>query len=191
ALEVRHLQRTEVREAQEPFSAGQKGSSAMPHKRNPVTSEQICGLARVVRSNAQAAFENVALWHERDITHSSVERVILPDSCILLDYMLHVISRIIEKMHVYPENMMKNLGLTNGLIFSQSVLLRLTEKGMKRDEAYAAVQRCAMEVWQTKREFKEALKADLMIASRLNDAELDALFDLKKSMKSVDYIFKN
>src|SRR5512140_1481135 len=148
ALEVRHLQRTEVREAQEPFTKGQKGSSAMPHKRNPVTSEQICGLARVVRANAQAAFENIALWHERDISHSSVERVILPDSTILLDYMLAKATDLIKNLVVYPDRMARNLELTGGLVYSQRLLLLLIDKGAQRKESYEAVQRNAMASWR-------------------------------------------
>src|SRR5207247_3528966 len=148
ALEVRHLQRTEVREAEEYFSEGQKGSSAMPHKRNPVTSEQICGLARVVRANAQAAFEDIVLWHERDISHSSVERVILPDSTILADYLLNKTTNLIEKMVVYPKRMLENLNLTKGLVFSGQLLLDLARKGASREQAYLWVQRNAMRVWE-------------------------------------------
>jgi adenylosuccinate lyase len=191
ATEIRHLQKTEVLEAEEYFSKGQKGSSAMPHKRNPITCERVAGLARVLRGNAQAAMENISLWHERDITHSSVERIIIPDSCILLDYMLGLFTDIVDKLIVYPENMKKNLELTHGLIFSQSVLLALTKKGMKREDAYAAVQKYAMEVWQSKKSFKDVLKSDNNITKYLNDKELDELFDLKKSIRNVEYIFKN
>src|SRR5207253_7609354 len=155
ALEVRHLQRTEVREAQEPFSAGQKGSSAMPHKRNPVTSEQICGLARVVRANAQAGLENIALWHERDISHSSVERVILPDSCILTDYLLERTNRLIDGLVVYPQQMAKNLGAMRGVIFSGQLLLELTRHEITREEAYRLVQRNAMRVWDEEADFRQ------------------------------------
>ncbi len=190
ATEIRHLQRTEVLEAEEYFSKGQKGSSAMPHKRNPITCERVAGLARVLHGNAQAALENVALWHERDITHSSVERIIIPDSCILLDYMLATFTDIIDKLIVYPENMKKNLDLTHGLIFSQSVLLALTKKGMKREEAYAAVQKHAMDSWQSKKNFKELLQSDSAISSYMKKNDWDELFDLKKSMKNVDYIFE-
>lgn len=200
ATEIRHLQKTEVLEVEEYFSKGQKGSSAMPHKRNPITCERVAGLARVLRGNAQAAMENISLWHERDITHSSVERIIVPDSCILLDYMLGLITDIIDKLIVYPENMQKNIELTHGLIFSQEVLLALTKKGMKREEAYAAVQKYAMEVWRTqpktdeplahKKNFKEALKSDSNIMKYLSNSELDELFDLKKSIRNVDYIFE-
>jgi len=190
ATEIRHLQKTEVREAEEYFSKGQKGSSAMPHKRNPITCERVAGLARVLRGNAQAAMENVALWHERDITHSSVERIIIPDSCILLDYMIVTFTGILEKLIVYPENMKKNLELTNGLIFSQSVLLALTKHGMKREDAYALVQRYAMEAWESRRSFKELIQSDRTIALFLKPKELDELFDLKKSVRNVDFIFE-
>jgi adenylosuccinate lyase len=190
ATEIRHLQKTEVLEVEEYFAHGQKGSSAMPHKRNPITCERVAGLARVLRGNAQAALENVALWHERDITHSSVERIIIPDSCILLDYMIATFTEIIDKLIVYSENMKKNLELTNGLIFSQSVLLALTKKGMKREDAYATVQRYAMDVWQSKKNFKDLLKSDATVMKVLNNGEIDELFDLKKSIKNVEYIFE-
>ncbi|HTK82749.1 MAG TPA: adenylosuccinate lyase [Bacteroidota bacterium] len=190
ATEIRHLQKTEVLEAEEFFSKGQKGSSAMPHKRNPITCERVAGLARVLRGNAQAALENVALWHERDITHSSVERIIIPDSCILLDYMIATFTDVVDKLLVYPENMKKNLELTHGLVFSQSVLLALTKKGMKREEAYAIVQRNAMQSWQTKQDFKQLLQCDGSIAAYLPTDEIDELFDLEKSIKHVDYIFE-
>jgi len=193
ATEIRHLQRTEVLEVEEYFAKGQKGSSAMPHKRNPITCERVAGLARVLRGNAVAALENVALWHERDITHSSVERIIIPDSCILLDYMISTFTRIVNELVVHPQNMMKNLGKTRGLIFSESVLLALTKKGMKREDAYAAVQKLAMEVWSGEtetRDFKDVLKSDKTISRFLGSRELDELFDLKKSIRNVDYIFK-
>lgn len=190
ATEIRHLQKTEVLEAEEYFSKGQKGSSAMPHKRNPITCERVAGLARVLRGNAHASMENVALWHERDITHSSVERIIIPDSCILLDYMIVTFTEVVDKLIVYPENMKKNLELTRGLIFSQSVLLALTKKGMKREDAYAAVQKHAMDVWQAKKSFCEVLKQDTAILSYVKEKEIDELFDLKKSIKQVDYIFE-
>jgi len=190
ATEIRHLQRTEVREAEEYFSKGQKGSSAMPHKRNPITCERIAGLARVIRGNAQAGLENVALWHERDITHSSVERIIIPDSCILLDYMIGTFTDILDKLIVYPEIMKKNLELTNGLIFSQSVLLALTRKGMKREEAYALVQRYAMEVWESGKHFRKLVQSDRTITSFVDGKELEELFDLKKSVRHVDFIFE-
>lgn len=190
ATEIRHLQRTEVLEAEEYFSKGQKGSSAMPHKRNPITCEQISGLARVLRSNAQAALENVALWHERDISHSSVERIIVPDSCILLDHMLTKFSDIIDRLLVYPDNMKKNMDITHGLLYSQPVLLALAKKGMKREDAYRIVQKHAMDVWQSKNSFKEILAADPEVSALISAAELDEAFDPKKSLQHVDYIFK-
>jgi adenylosuccinate lyase len=189
AVEIRHLQRTEVLEAEEYFSKGQKGSSAMPHKRNPIVSERITGLARVLRGNATAALENVALWHERDISHSSVERVIVPDSCILLDYMLAKTSDLIENLLVYPERMMENLNRTNGLTASQSVLLALTKKGMKREDAYRVVQRNAMKTWDTGTPFRELLGKDRDITKMLSDEELDEMFDLKRSVRHVDTVF--
>jgi adenylosuccinate lyase len=190
ATEIRHLQKTELLEAEEYFSKGQKGSSAMPHKRNPITCERVAGLSRVLRGNALAAMENVSLWHERDITHSSVERVIIPDSCILADYMLTTFSDIVDRLLVYPENMKKNLELTNGLIFSESVLLALTEKGWKREDAYRIVQSVAMQVWETKQDFRELLKKDKEMENVFKDGEIDDLFDLKKNLKQVDYIFE-
>ena len=189
ATEIRHLQKTEVLEAEEYFSKGQKGSSAMPHKRNPITCERIAGLSRVLRGNAVAAMENVSLWHERDITHSSVERVVVPDSCILLDYTMALMTDVIDRLIVYPENMLKNLDRTHGLIFSQSVLLALTKSGMKREDAYLHVQASAMEVWQSGKSFRDLLRENPGIRDRLSPAELDALFDLKKSTSNVDYIF--
>lgn len=190
ATEIRHLQRTEVLEAEEYFSKGQKGSSAMPHKRNPITCERVAGLARVLRGNAHAALENIALWHERDISHSSVERIIIPDSCILLDYMIATFTAIVDTLLVYPEQMKKNLDLTCGLIFSQSVLLALTRKGMKREDAYAAVQHEAMKVWEARSDFKKALGASPAIMAVLSESDLDEIFDLKKSIRNVDYIFQ-
>jgi len=190
ATEVRHLQKTEVLEAEEFFSKGQKGSSAMPHKRNPILSERVAGLARVLRGNALAAMENMPLWHERDISHSSAERVILPDSCILLDYMLAMFTKIIDTLLVYPENMQRNLDLTHGLIFSQSVLLALTKAGMKREDAYETVQRTAMEAWRTRTSFRDLLKTDAKVTAVLNNKALDELFDPQKSLKHVDYIFE-
>jgi len=190
ATEIRHLQKTEILEVEEHFSKGQKGSSAMPHKRNPITCERVAGLARVLRGNAHASMENVALWHERDITHSSVERIIVPDSCILLDYMIATFADIIDTLLVYPENMKRNLELTRGLIFSQGVLLALTKRGMKREDAYAAVQRDAMEVWQSKKNFRDVLELDGTIGAYLRTADLDEIFDLKKSLRNVDYIFE-
>jgi len=190
ATEIRHLQKTEVLEAEEYFSKGQKGSSAMPHKRNPITCERIAGLSRVVRGNAVAAMENVALWHERDITHSSVERVIVPDSCILLDYMLDQFTKVVDKLIVYPENMRKNIDKTHGLVFSQSVLLALTKKGMKREDAYRIVQSHAMNVWQDGKSFRTVLEADPEVKKFLNGKELDDAFDGTKSVKHVDYVFE-
>lgn len=191
ATEIRHLQKTEVLEVEEYFSKGQKGSSAMPHKRNPITCERIAGLSRVLRGNAVAGMENVALWHERDITHSSVERVIIPDSCILLDYMLHHFSKIIENLLVYPENMKNNLEKTHGLVFSQSVLLALTKKGMKREDAYRIVQEHAMKVWEDRTaRFEEKIAGDVEIMKFLNKKELEEIFDLKKNVKYVDMVFK-
>ncbi len=190
ATEVRHLQKTEVLEAEEYFSEGQKGSSAMPHKRNPITCEQIAGLSRVLRGNAQAAMENVALWHERDITHSSVERIVVPDSCILLDHMLVKMTNVLDKLLVYPENMKRNIDITHGLVFSQPVMLALTKKGMKREDAYKIVQRNAMEVWKSKMNFREVLLSDPYVAAALTDAELAEAFDPTKGLQHVDYIFK-
>lgn len=172
ATEFRHLQRTEVLEVEEFFSAGQKGSSAMPHKRNPITGERLSGLARVLRGNAQAALENVALWHERDISHSSVERIILPDSCTLLDYMLAKLDQLVDGLIVYPENMRRNLELTHGLYASQAALLKLTEKGLERKTAYEAVQRAAMKTWQTKIPLAETLAAESEVASHLSPEEI-------------------
>ena len=190
ATEIRHLQKTEVLEAEEYFSKGQKGSSAMPHKRNPITCERIAGLSRVLRGNAVAAMENVALWHERDITHSSVERVIVPDSCILLDYMLDQFTKVVDKLIVYPENMRKNIDKTHGLVFSQSVLLALTKKGMKREDAYRIVQSHAMNVWQDGKSFRTVLEADPEVKKFLNAKELEDVFDGTKSVKHVDYVFE-
>lgn len=189
ALEIRHLQRTEVREAEEPFAAGQKGSSAMPHKKNPVTCEQICGLARLVRSNAQAAFENVALWHERDISHSSVERVILPDSTILIDYLLSKTTWLIAGLVVNVERMKRNLNNTKGLIFSGQLLLDLAAAGMLREDAYRLVQRHALKAWQAESDFQQAIQQDSEIARHLTAAQLAETFDLKRQLQNVDAIF--
>lgn len=189
ALEIRHLQRTEVREAEEPFAAGQKGSSAMPHKRNPVVSEQICGLARVVRANAQAAFENIALWHERDISHSSVERVILPDSTILADYLLDRTTWLIDGMTVSPERMRRNLELTRGLIFSGQLLLDLAAAGMLREDAYRVVQGHAMRCWQEEGDFQAAVTADEEIAKYLTRGQIQASFAVERQLKNVGAIF--
>lgn len=189
ATEIRHLQKTEVLEAEEYFSKGQKGSSAMPHKRNPITCERIAGLSRVLRGNAQAALENVALWHERDITHSSVERIVVPDSCILLDYMIGLTIGVIDKLLVYPDNMKKNIELTHGLVFSQPVMLALTTKGMKREDAYRIVQKNAMDVWESKKNFRELLNGDPEVTALLSVKDLDEAFDATKSLRFVDYIF--
>jgi len=190
ALEVRHLQRTEVREAQEPFTKGQKGSSAMPHKRNPVASEQICGLARVIRANAQAAFENIALWHERDISHSSVERVILPDSAILLDYLLAKTAWLVEEMPVFPERMRRNLDLTRGLIFSGQLLLDLAAAGMLREKAYKVVQGHAMKAWEEEGDFRAAVEADAEIRAVLAPDQIARAFSLERQLANVDRIFE-
>lgn len=190
ATEIRHLQRTEVLEAEEYFSSGQKGSSAMPHKRNPVVSEQMCGLARLVRGNAFAAMENMPLWHERDISHSSVERVIGPDSSILLHYMTRKMTRLVDQLIVYPENMKKNLEKTGGLVFSQNVLLALTRKGARREDAYLMVQRNAMRVWQEGGNFLKLLEKDAEIKKYLSSKELEKAFDLKSQLRNVDKIFK-
>ncbi len=189
ATEVRHLQRTEVREAEEYFSEKQKGSSAMPHKRNPVTCEQISGLARVVRSNAQAAFENVALWHERDISHSSVERVILPDSTILTDYLLQKATNLIDTLLVYPKRMLKNLESTGGLVFSGQLLLDLAEHGMSREDAYRLVQGHAMRAWKEDLNFRELVLNDPEITARVPRQQLEQAFDLQRQLRNVDKIF--
>ncbi|MHB8610754.1 MAG: adenylosuccinate lyase [Candidatus Acidiferrales bacterium] len=189
ALEIRHLQRTEVREAEEPFGGEQRGSSAMPHKRNPVACEQICGLARLVRSNMSAAFENVALWHERDISHSSVERVILPDSTILADYMLAKMTRIIAEMRVFPQRMMRNLESTHGLVYSGQLLQDLVEKGMPRDDAYKAVQENATAAWETESSFQERVASDARITKYLDSKALAHTFDLQRQLRYVDAIF--
>ncbi|MDR5728869.1 MAG: adenylosuccinate lyase [Terriglobia bacterium] len=189
AVEIRHLQRTEVREAEEYFSEKQKGSSAMPHKRNPITSEQISGLARVVRANQQAALENVALWHERDISHSSVERVILPDSTILTDYLLEKTTSLIDKLIVHPERMARNLELTGGLIFSGQLLLELAEAGMSREDAYRLVQSHAMRAWQQDLNFREQVANDPEITKLLSPEKLTRAFDLNRQLMNVDTIF--
>ena len=190
AVEIRHLQRTELREAEEYFSPGQKGSSAMPHKRNPVLTENITGLARLVRSHCIPAMENVALWHERDISHSSVERMIGPDATITLDFLLARLTGVIEKLVVYPEQMQSNLDALGGLVFSQRVLLALTQAGMSREDAYAAVQRNAMESWSEGKSFLDLLKADADVSSLVDDAALEQMFDLAYHTKNVDTIFK-
>jgi adenylosuccinate lyase len=190
ALEIRHLQRTEIREAEEPFATAQKGSSAMPHKRNPVVSEQICGLARVVRANAQAGFENVPLWHERDISHSSVERVVLPDSTILIDYLLAKSTWLISGLRVNTDRMRSNLEQTHGLIFSGQLLLDLAAAGMLREDAYILVQRHAVEAWEKESDFMVAVTADPRIARYLTRHKLDQVFSLARHLEHVDKIFE-
>jgi len=199
ATEIRHLQRTEVLEAEEFFAAGQKGSSAMPHKRNPITCERLAGLARVIRGNAMAAMENVALWHERDITHSSVERIILPDSTTLLDYMLVTLDKVVAQLLVYPDRMAQNLANSAGLIHSQSVLLKLTQKGVTRENAYDIVQRNAMKAWETVRssktyptgeEFKQTLLTDTEVKRYLSPKDIDEMFDLSRHLRDVERTFK-
>jgi adenylosuccinate lyase len=190
AVEIRHLQRTEVLEAEEAFEKGQKGSSAMPHKKNPIGCENIAGLARLVRSNAIAAMENMALWHERDISHSSVERVIGPDSTILVDYMLHRLSRIVKNLVVYPDHMTENLNRMKGLIYSQQVLLKLADRGLERQKAYELVQRNALKVWETGREFQSLLLEDLEIREHLTQKDIAQIFSLEYHLKHVEDIFK-
>jgi adenylosuccinate lyase len=189
SVEIRHLQRTEVREAEEKFSEGQKGSSAMPHKRNPVLTENITGLARLVRSSVIPALENVALWHERDISHSSVERVIGPDATITLDFAINRLSGVIENLVLYPKNMLKNLNQLGGLHFSQGVMLALTQAGMSREDAYSAVQKSAMEVWHNKSDFKELLSSDKNVSKHLSAEQIESLFDITKHTKNISYIF--
>jgi adenylosuccinate lyase len=190
AIEIRHLQRTEVREAEEAFAKGQKGSSAMPHKKNPIGTENISGLARIVRSNAVAAMENMALWHERDISHSSVERVIGPDSTILIDYMLCRLTRILKNLVVHRERMAENLNTLRGLIFSQQVLMRLAEAGLERQKAYEMVQRNALRVWETQQDFKTLLLADQEIGTYLSKEQIEDLFNLDYHLKHVNQIFE-
>ena len=190
ATEIRNLQRTEILEVEEPFEPGQTGSSAMPHKRNPELCERICGLARLMRGYVTTSLENVALWHERDISHSSTERIIMPDSCLALDYMLSLFTSVIKGLKVYPENMRRNLELTQGLIFSQRVLLTLIDKGLNREEAYQIVQRNAMEAWQQRKNFLSLLEADNQVTAHLAKAELESLFDYSYYLKYVDSIFE-
>lgn len=190
ATEIRNLQRTEILEVEEYFSTGQKGSSAMPHKRNPVTCEQICGLSRVVRANAIASLENISLWHERDITHSSVERIIVPDSTILINYMLTRFITIIDKLLIYPDNMRKNLEKLGELVFSQAILLALTRTGMLREDAYRIVQNCAMEVWKTGKSFKQLVLEQQEIAERLTRDEIESCFNLDVHLRNVDKIYE-
>lgn len=189
ALQIRHLQRTEVREAEEKFKTGQKGSSAMPHKRNPILSERICGIARTIRANAIVGLENVALWHERDISHSSAERIVLPDSSSALDYIIAKTTSLLDTLVVYPENMLKNLELTRGLIFSGQLLLALTQKGISREQAYALVQRNAMKVWDESGNFKDYVLSDSDIRAWLSKGEIEQVFDLRYYLRHVDSIF--
>jgi adenylosuccinate lyase len=189
ALQVRHWQRTEVREAQEAFKKGQKGSSAMPHKRNPILSERICGMARTVRANTIVGLENVALWHERDISHSSAERIVLPDSSATLDYMLAKTTSLLDTLVVYPENMLKNLNLMKGLVFSGQLMLALTQKGISREDAYVFTQRNAMKVWDEGGEYKELVMNDADISSRLSSEEIARVFDLKHYLRNVDKVY--
>ena len=190
AVEIRSLQRTEILEAEEPFAEGQKGSSSMPHKRNPIGSENVSGLARLVRTNALAALENVALWHERDISHSSVERVILPDSTILVDYMLHRMTGIIDGLQVYPERMKENMERSYGLMFSQRVLLKLADKGLPRQQAYEIVQKNAMRAWRERTDFHALLAADPEVTARVTDADLSACFEPAWYLRNVDAIYR-
>jgi adenylosuccinate lyase len=190
ALTVRHWQRTEVREAQEQFAKGQKGSSAMPHKRNPIISERICGIARVIRANSLVGLENIPLWHERDISHSSAERVVLPDSSIGLDYILQKTAALIDGLVVYPERMLENLAATKGLIFSGQLLLALTQKAIAREAAYEMVQRNAMRVWDEDQDFQTLVKADPEIARHLSAADIDRIFLLDTYLRNVDAIFE-
>ena len=189
AIQVRHWQRTEVREAQEAFKTGQKGSSAMPHKRNPILSERICGMARTVRANSIVGLENVALWHERDISHSSAERIVLPDSSATLDYILAKTTSLLDTLVVYPENMLKNLGLTRGLVFSGQLLLALTQKGVSREDAYAWTQRNAMKVWDEGGDYQELIKKDADISSYLSEEEIARVFDLRHYLRNVGKVF--
>jgi adenylosuccinate lyase len=191
ATEFRHLQRTEVLELEEYFRPGQKGSSAMPHKRNPITGERLSGLARVIRGNAVAALENVALWHERDISHSSVERIIFPDSCILMDYMLATLTDLVDGLQVYPHHMLENLGITKGLYFSQSILLELTRRGLERKTAYEAVQRAAMATWQSQDDFLTEVRKVPEITSLIPPAQLDQLCSLEQHFRYIDQAFRN
>lgn len=190
ALEIRHLQKTEVLEVEEPFTRGQKGSSAMPHKRNPVRCERVAGLARIVRGNLQVALENIPLWHERDISHSSAERVIFPDSFILTDYLLKEMVEIIGNWHVYPARMMQNIQATRGLIFSQAVMLALTRKGLSREEAYRLVQACSLKAWQENLDFRQLVSSDPEITRHLSSREIDSCFSLEPYLQKIDFIFE-
>jgi adenylosuccinate lyase len=190
ATEFRHLQRTEVREVEEYFAEGQKGSSAMPHKRNPILGERLCGMARLVRGYALTGMENVALWHERDISHSSAERVILPDATIALDYMLSKMEFVVRTLKVYPKNMQKNLALTRGLVHSQQVLLLLTEKGLSREASYKIVQTSAMQAWETGEQLKDLLRADKNVMAKVTDKDLDRVFDIRTHFRDVNRTFR-
>jgi adenylosuccinate lyase len=190
ATEIRALQRTEVLEAEEPFEQGQTGSSAMPHKRNPELCERVCGLARLVRGHSLTAMENIALWHERDISHSSTERVILPDSCLVLDYVLNIFIYVMKGLQVYPERMKENMELTKGLVFSQRVMLALIEKGLSREQAYKMVQRNAMRSWKEKQSFLELLKNDPDVTGNISDSELESIFDYGYFLRYVDELFE-
>jgi len=190
SIEIRHLQRTEVLEASEYFSKGQKGSSAMPHKKNPIITERMTGFARLIRANAHASIENIALWHERDISHSSIERIIIPDSTTMMDYMLIKMTDLIQNLIVYPENMMKNINSTRGLVFSQEVMLALISKGVSREDAYSFVQRNAMNAWDNSLDFKTLVKKDTDISSKLNSDEIDQLFNLDKVLINIKKIFE-
>lgn len=190
ALEIRHLQKTEVLEVEEPFTKGQKGSSSMPHKRNPVRCERIAGLARIVRGNLQVALENIPLWHERDISHSSAERVIFPDSFILTDFLLAEMIDIINNWHVYPKRMLQNINATRGLIFSQAILLALTRKGLTREEAYKLVQNCSLKAWQENLDFKQLVSSDPEITRHLSPKEIEVCFSLEPYLQKIDFIFE-
>lgn len=189
ATEIRHLQRTEVREIEEPFQKGQKGSSAMPHKRNPILCERVTGLSRVIKANMNVALDDITLWHERDISHSSAERVVLPDSTIALDYLLHRMIFVISNLHVYPENMMENINRTGGLFYSQSLLLKLIEKGMTREDAYKSVQEKAMRVWKKEGTLRELMEKDPDVSSKVTKEEFDVIFDLNRYLKNIDAIY--
>jgi len=192
ALELRSLQRTEIHEVEEGFSSGQKGSSAMPHKKNPITGEQICGLSRVLRGNLVVAMENIPLWHERDISHSSAERIILPDCCMVCDYLLITFCRLMDNLRVFPENMMKNLESNRGLVFSEPILLELIKKGLSREAAYKIVQRSALATWDDpQKSFQDILLQDGELRKYLTQEEIEKLFDYQHFLRSVDYIFKN
>ncbi|HOO72026.1 MAG TPA: adenylosuccinate lyase [Spirochaetota bacterium] len=189
ATEIRHLQRTEVREAEEPFQKGQKGSSAMPHKRNPILCERVTGLSRVIKANLNVALDDMTLWHERDISHSSAERVILPDSTVALDYLIHRMIFIISGLHIYPENMMENIEKTGGLFYSQTLLLKLVEKGLSREDSYAVVQGMAMRVWKREGSLRDLCEKDPVISQKIGGKELDEIFDLGRYLKNIGYAF--